>query len=130
MTEIFGLAAGTAEFVSLLFQVANAIDTLRDISNRADKAPAQLDSLLSELTFLIHLMQEVIAKRPCKDDLVVQHCHASCNEVVRGLEKLKRRLPNEVEGVGKQKMLKIFFYGTGNKTWKPYSGVFRAPRLT
>jgi hypothetical protein len=41
MAEVFSIAAGVAGFISLLGQVISGIDTLRDISNRADKAPAE-----------------------------------------------------------------------------------------
>lgn len=37
MAEIFGIAAGAAGFVPLLIQIISSIDTLRDISARADK---------------------------------------------------------------------------------------------
>jgi hypothetical protein len=114
MAEVFGIAAGTAGFLSLLIQIINGIDTLRDISNRADKAPAELSSLTIELTHLKHLINEVIDKKLCNDDSVLQLCHASCEDVVRGVEKLKKRLPTESEGTGKQKVLKIFAF----RHWK------------
>jgi hypothetical protein len=114
MAEIFGIAASAAGFVSLLIQIINGIDTLRDISNRADKAPAELASLMTELTFLRRLMEEVIDKAPCNDDFVVQLCHASCEHVVSGLKRLKKRVPAESEGAGKQKVLKIFAF----RHWK------------
>jgi hypothetical protein len=114
MAEVFGIAAGAAGFVPLLLQVINGIDTLRDISNRADKAPAELSSLMTELTFLKRLIKEVIYKTPRDDDFVLQLCHASCEHVVRGLEKLKKILPTELEGTGKQKVLKIFAF----RHWK------------
>ena len=50
MAEVFGIVAGAAGFVSLLIQVISGIDTLRDISNRADEASAELASLVMELT--------------------------------------------------------------------------------
>ncbi|KAF8855102.1 hypothetical protein BDZ45DRAFT_805312 [Acephala macrosclerotiorum] len=114
MAEVFGIAAGAAGFVSLLIQVISGIDTLRDIGNRADKAPAELASLTIELTCLKRLMEEVIDKAPCNDDFVLQLCQASCEQVVKGLEKLKKRVPTESEGTGKQKLLKIFTF----RHWK------------
>ena len=108
MAEVFGIAAGAAGFVSLLVQIIGGIDTLRDISNRAVKAPAELSSLMNELICLQRLMKEVIDKPPHKDDCVLQMCHATCEDVVRGLEKLKKRLPSKSEGMAKQKVLKIF----------------------
>jgi hypothetical protein len=114
MAEVFGIAASVAGFVSLLIQVASGIDTLRDISNRADKAPAELASLTIELTFLKRLMEEVIEKALCNDDSVLQLCHTSCEHVVRSLEKLKKKVPTESEGTGKQKVLNIFAF----RHWK------------
>jgi hypothetical protein len=130
MAEVFGIAAGAAGFCSLLIQIINGIDTLRDISNRADKAPAELSSLTIELTYLKHLIEEVVDKKPCNDDFVLQLCHASCEHVVRGLEKLKKRLPTESEGTGKQKVLKIFTFRHWKEDVEALQRSIRAPKLT
>jgi hypothetical protein len=114
MAEVFGIAAGVAGFGSVLIQVISGIDTLRDISSRADKAPAELASLTIELTCLKRLMEEVRDKALCNDDFLLQLCHASCEHVVRSLEKLMKRVPTESEGTGKQKVLKIFAF----RHWK------------
>ena len=114
MAEVFSIAAGVAGFISLLGQVISGIDTLRDISNRADKAPAELSSLMIELTCLKCLMNEVIDKALCNDDYMLQACHASCEHVVRGLENLRKRLPTESKGAGRQNVLKIL----GFRHWK------------
>jgi hypothetical protein len=114
MAEVFGIAAGAAGFFPLLLQIINGIDTLRDISNRADKAPAELSSLTIELTYLKRLIEEVIDNTPCNGDFVLQLCLASCEHVVRGLEKLKRTLPTESEGTAKRKVLNIFTF----RHWK------------
>ena len=114
MAEAFGIAAGAAGFVSLLMAVISGIETLRDISNRADKAPAELASLVSELTCLTSLMEEILAKAPRNHDSVLQLCHASCEDVVRGLEKLQKRVRTELGGTGKQRVRKIFAF----RRWK------------
>jgi hypothetical protein len=114
MAEVFGIAAGAAGFMSLLIQVISGLDTLRDISNRADKAPAELVSLVNELTWLKKLMEEIIKKAGPNDDFVLQMCHASCEDVVQGLKKLQKRAPTESEGIGKQRVLKIFAF----RRWK------------
>lgn len=114
MAEIFGVAAGAAGFVSLLIQIVSGIDILRDISSRADKAPAELDSLINELSFLEHLMQQVIDKAPRNDDFVLQHCHASCDQVVRGLAKLQKRFPTKTGSMGRHKLRKLFNF----RHWK------------
>lgn len=79
MAELFGITAGVAGFASLLIQVISGIDTLRDISNCADKAPAELASLVTELACLKHLMEESIYKAPHNDcaPAVLQLC-SSC----------------------------------------------------
>jgi hypothetical protein len=71
MVEIFSITAGAAGFVPLLIQIISTIDTLRDISARADKAPAELCSLMSELICLKDLMKEVKDKNPRSDDLML-----------------------------------------------------------
>ena len=114
MAEILSVAAGAAGFVSLLLQVISGIDTLRDISNRADKAPAELAFLVSELTWLKRLMEETRDKTLRDDDLVLQLCHASCEDVVRGIEKLRKRVPTESEGTGKKRVMKLFAF----RHWK------------
>ncbi|KIN05249.1 hypothetical protein OIDMADRAFT_51065 [Oidiodendron maius Zn] len=121
MAEVFGIAAGAAGFVSLLMAVMSGIDTLRDISNRADKAPAELASLVSELTCLTSLMQEILAKPLRNRDSVLQMCHASCEDVVRGLEKLQKSIPTKLGGTGKQRVLKIFAF----RRWKEDVEVLR-----
>jgi hypothetical protein len=114
MAEIFGIAAGAAGFVPLLIQIISSIDTLRDINARADKAPAELCSLMNELICLKDLMKEVTDKRPHSDDFILQLCHKSCEHVHKSLEKLKTRLSSQAEGTGKQKVLKVFAF----RRWK------------
>jgi hypothetical protein len=114
MAEVFGIAAGAAGFVSLLIQVVSGIDTLRDISYRAHEAPAELQSLLTELECLKYLMEKVKDQAVHDDDLVLQLCHESCKHVVAGLEKLQKKAPTVSEGRGKQRVLKIFTF----RHWK------------
>jgi len=114
MAELFGVTAGAAGFASLLIQVISGIDTLREILNCAEKAPAELSSLVIELTCLQRLMKEAIDKAPSNTDFMLQLCYASCEHVARSLEKLKKRLPTESEGTGKQKLPKVFIF----RHWK------------
>jgi hypothetical protein len=111
MAEILSITTGAPGFVSLLIQIISAIDTLRDISARADKAPAELCSLMTELICLKDLMEEVKDKRPRSGDSVLQLCHRSCEHVHKSLEKLKKRLSAQT---GKQKVLKVFAF----RHWK------------
>ena len=114
MAELFGVAAGAAGFVSFLAKIISGIDTLREISKRVEKAPDELSTLMVELTCLQRLIKEVIDKDPSNTDFMLHLCYASCERVVRGLEKLKKRVPIEWEGTGKQKVLKIFSF----RHWK------------
>ncbi|KAH6974327.1 hypothetical protein BKA56DRAFT_645492 [Ilyonectria sp. MPI-CAGE-AT-0026] len=86
MAEAFGIAAGAVGFVSLLIQVTSGINKLRDITNSADVAPAELDSLMHELDFLVNVMREANARAPSQNDVILQHCQANCDQVVRDLE--------------------------------------------
>ena len=108
MAEALGIAAGAAGFVSLLIPIISGIDTLRDIIKRAGKAPAELSSLMLELTCLEHIVDVVKDKIPRIDDNMLQLCNANFEDIVEGLEKLKKKLPAESEGMGKQKVLRIF----------------------
>lgn len=114
MAEVFGIAAGAAGFVSLLIQVVSGIDTLCDISNRAHEAPAELQSLLTELECLKYLMEKVKDQVVRDDDIVLQLCHESCKNVVTGLGKLQKKVLAVSEGRGKQRVLKIFAF----RHWK------------
>ncbi|KAH7007456.1 hypothetical protein EDB80DRAFT_457730 [Ilyonectria destructans] len=92
MAEAFGIGAGAVGFVSLLIQVTSGINKLRDIANSADAAPAELDSLMRELDFLVHVMREANDKAPSQNDVILQHCQANCDQVVRDLEVLNKML--------------------------------------
>jgi hypothetical protein len=114
MAEILSITTGAPGFVSLLIQIISAIDTLRDISARADKAPAELCSLMNELICLKDLMKAVTDKRPRSGDSMLQLCHRSCEHVHKSLEKLMKRLSAQLEGTGKQRVLKVFAF----RHWK------------
>ncbi|TVY80659.1 hypothetical protein LSUE1_G007086 [Lachnellula suecica] len=114
MAEIFGIAAGVAGFVSLLTQIISGIDTLREINAHANKAPAELSALLSELTVLKSLIDEVINRAPPNDDWYLQLCRSSIETVVIGLEKLKKRMNAWNQGTRKLKARKIFAF----RHWK------------
>jgi hypothetical protein len=114
MAGIFGIAAGAAGFVPLLIQIISSINTLRDINAHADKTPAELCSLMSELICLKDLMKQVTDKKPRSDDFVLQQCHKSCEHVHKSLEKLKKKLSAQPERTGKQKVLKVFAF----RHWK------------
>ena len=114
MAEIFGIVAGAAGFVSLLIQVISGIDTLRDIRNYADEAPAELASLVMELTCVKHLMEEIIAKTLLNDDVVLQLCYTRCEDVVRRLEKLQKTALTESRSTVRQRVLKILAF----RHWK------------
>ncbi|KAI5459509.1 hypothetical protein BGZ63DRAFT_465004 [Mariannaea sp. PMI_226] len=99
MAEAFGIAAGAVGFVSLLVQVTSGINKLRDITNSEDAAPAELDSLMRELDFLVHVMREANDKAPSQND-------ANCDQVVRDLEVL-----NKVLATGSKRNVKGKVFG-------------------
>ncbi len=108
MAEMFGIYSGATGLIPLLIQIISSIDTLRDMSARADKAPAELCSLMTELICLKDLMKEFKKKEPGSDDSVLQLCHRSCEHIYKSLEKLKKKLSAQPEGTGKPKVLKFF----------------------
>lgn len=114
MAELFGVAAGVAGFVSLLTQIMGGIETLREIRNHAERAPAELDNLTNELQFLAGLMRGAIEKAAMRDDAIHQHCQSSCDHVVRGLSELKDKLSSELKRSGRQKIMRVFSL----KHWK------------
>ncbi|PMD37920.1 ankyrin [Hyaloscypha variabilis F] len=114
MAEVLSVVTSPGGFVYLLRQVIVGVDTLRDIRSRARKAPAELSSLTDELACLRLLLEEIKDKTVSGNDPLLQLCHDSCEQVVGGLEKLRRRLPAEQERSGKQKVLEIFAF----RHWK------------
>jgi nitrate reductase NapE component len=115
MAEVFGIAAGAAGFLSLLIQIISGIDTLHDISDRANKAPAELASLINELEYLKRLMEEFVQRASRNDDVMLQMCHASCAGVMKDFEKLKKCIPTELKGTaGRQRLLRMFNF----RHWK------------
>ncbi|WJG35726.1 uncharacterized protein FOBCDRAFT_186319, partial [Fusarium oxysporum Fo47] len=106
MAEAFGIAAGAVGFVSLLVQVTSGINKLRDITNSADAAPAEINSLMRELDFLVHVMREANDKAPSQKDLILQHCQTNCDQVVRDLEVLNKML-----ATGSKRNVKVKVFG-------------------
>lgn len=68
MAEAFGIAAGAVGFVSLLGQITSGINKLRDITSSAEAAPDDMQSVMRELDFLVHVMQEANDKAPLRVD--------------------------------------------------------------
>jgi hypothetical protein len=114
MAEAFGIAAGAVGFVSLLIQVTSGIDKLRNITNSAKAAPAELDSLMRELDFLVHVMREANHKGHSQKDVILQHCQASCDQVVRDLEVLNKVLETGSKSNVKGKVFEILNF----RHWK------------
>ncbi|KAK7460241.1 hypothetical protein Landi51_00489 [Colletotrichum acutatum] len=93
MAELFGVAAGVAGFMSLLVQISEGVSKLRIIRDCAGKAAADISTLIRELDLLTHVMQDVIVHASDRDDSVLQHCQADCDQVVRELKSLIARIP-------------------------------------
>ena len=92
MAEALGIAAGAAGLVSFLIQIDRGVEELCKARQRAQGAPAELDSLARDLQFLAGLMQRLIEQRPAGDGLALQHCQHSCDEVVGRLDLLRKKL--------------------------------------
>jgi hypothetical protein len=69
---------------------------------------------MTKLVCLKHLMEEIMDKALCNKDFMLESCHESCEAVLRSLEKLRKRVPTESEGTGKQRVLNISAF----RRWK------------
>ncbi|KAG4269225.1 hypothetical protein FPRO04_12100 [Fusarium proliferatum] len=114
MAEAFGIAAGAVGFVSLLVQITSGINKLRAITNSAEGAPVEIQSVMRELDFLVHVMQEANDKAPSKIDPVVQHCQTNCDQVVKDLEDLNKILEAGSKGSARGKVSRIVAF----RHWK------------
>lgn len=114
MAEVFGVVTGAAGLISLAVQINKGIETLRDARQRADGAPAELETLTRELEFLAIVMDQVIRKAPPSDSFIIQHCERSCDQVVRRLHSLKKMLLESSKAEGPKKIIKILAF----RRWK------------
>ncbi|WKT50771.1 hypothetical protein QSH57_015741 [Fusarium oxysporum f. sp. vasinfectum] len=114
MAEAFGIAAGAVGFVSLLLQITSGINKLRAITNSAEAAPDQIQSVMRELDFLVHVMQEANDKAPSQIDPLLQHCQTSCDQVVRDLDALNKILETGSKCSAKGKVSRILAF----RHWK------------
>ncbi|KAH9231744.1 hypothetical protein K456DRAFT_1773259 [Colletotrichum gloeosporioides 23] len=88
MAEIVGIVLGLAP---LLVQISSGIDKLRDIRQNVKEAHNEVDFLLSELKFMVCLMQSV-DDVTYRDDQAHAHCQRSCSRVHQSLERLITRI--------------------------------------
>ncbi|KAI7759836.1 hypothetical protein LZL87_009159 [Fusarium oxysporum] len=114
MAEAFGIAAGAVGFVSLLVQITSGINKLRAITNSAEAAPDEIQSVIRELDFLVHVMQEANDKAPSQIDPLLQHCQTSCDQVVRDLDALNKILETGSKRNAKGKVSRILVF----RHWK------------
>ncbi|KAF6518023.1 hypothetical protein HZS61_002101 [Fusarium oxysporum f. sp. conglutinans] len=114
MAEAFGIAAGAVGFVSLLVQITSGINKLRAITNSAEAAPDEIQSVMRELDFLVHVMQEANDKAPSQIDPLLQHCQTSCDQVVRDLDALNKILETGSKRNAKGKVSRILAF----RHWK------------
>ncbi|KAL3294526.1 Ankyrin repeat-containing protein [Colletotrichum asianum] len=88
MAEIVGIVLGLAP---LLVQISSGIDKLRDIRQNVKEAHHEVDFLLSELKFMVCLMQSA-DDVTYRDDQAHAHCQRSCSRVLQSLERLITRI--------------------------------------
>lgn len=88
MAEIVGIVLGLAP---LLVQISSGINKLHDIRQNIKEAHNELDFLLSELNFMVCLMQSV-DDVTYRDEQALAHCQRSCNRVRHSLERLITRI--------------------------------------
>ena len=116
MAEVFGVVSGAGGLISLALEIAKGVDILRDARRRLDEAPAELESLETELEFLHAVMDRVIRTAPPTDtpSMEIRHCEKSCDNVVRRLRKLREMLLETSRAEGPKKIIKTF----GFRHWK------------
>ncbi|KAF5652102.1 nacht and ankyrin domain protein [Fusarium sp. NRRL 25303] len=114
MAEAFGIAAGAVGFVSLLGQITSGINKLRDITSSAEAAPDDMQSVMRELDFLVHVMQEANDKAPLRVDPALQHCQTNCAQVVKDLDALNKILEAGSKSNAKGKVSRIVAF----RHWK------------
>lgn len=88
MAEVVGIVLGLAP---LLVQISSGIDKLRDIRQNLKEAHNEVDFLLSELNFMVCLMQSV-DDTTNRDEQAFAHCQRSCSRVRQSLERLITRI--------------------------------------
>lgn len=88
MAEIVGIVLGLAP---LLVQISSGINKLHNIRQNIKEAHNEVDFLLSELKFMVVLMQSV-DDVTYRDDQAHAHCQRSCSRVLQSLERLMTRI--------------------------------------
>lgn len=88
MAEIVGIVLGLAP---LLVQISSGINKLHDIRQNVKEAHNEVDFLLSELKFMVCLMQSVDGATYCEEQALA-HCQRSCSRVRESLERLITRI--------------------------------------
>ncbi|EXF73448.1 hypothetical protein CFIO01_09569 [Colletotrichum fioriniae PJ7] len=116
MAELFGVAAGVAGFVSLSVQIGEGVNKLRTIRDSAGKAATDISNLIRELDLLAYVMQDVIACASSRNDSVIQHCQADCDQVVRDLKSLIAKLPPTSRSTTKANALKFIAFRDWTET--------------
>ncbi|OHE96000.1 hypothetical protein CORC01_08693 [Colletotrichum orchidophilum] len=114
MAELFGILAGVAGFASLSVQIGEGITKLRTIRDSAGQAATDISTLIRELDLLTYVMQDVDAQTSLRNDSVIQHCRADCDQVVRDLKSLLTKLPPTSRSTTKTNVLKLLAF----RDWK------------
>ncbi|KAL2878740.1 hypothetical protein SGCOL_005965 [Colletotrichum sp. CLE4] len=114
MTELFGIWAGVAGFVSLSVQIGEGVSKLRAIRDSAGKAATDISTLIRELDLLTHVMQDVTTHASSLNGSVIQHCQADCDQVVRDMKSLITKIPRTSKSATKASALKLLAF----RDWK------------
>ncbi|KAF4470870.1 Serine threonine- phosphatase 6 regulatory ankyrin repeat subunit B [Fusarium albosuccineum] len=91
MAEVVGLVVGIAP---IAVNVIGGIDKLREIRQRSIQAPADLDFLLEEPSFLGLVLQQASSVPHFINLPGFQHCRASCDAVAQGIDDLSGKVPS------------------------------------
>lgn len=110
----FGVAAGVVGFLSLVAQIGEGVSKLRTIWESAGKAATDISTLIRELDLLTHVIQDVILHASHRNDSVIQHCQADCDQVVRDLKSLILKIPPTSRSTVKANALKFLAF----RDWK------------
>ncbi|KAK0379644.1 hypothetical protein CLIM01_02971 [Colletotrichum limetticola] len=98
-----------------MVQIGEGASKLRAIHDNAGKAATDISTLIRELDLLTYVMQDIIAHASNRNDSVVQHCQADCDQVVRDLKSLIAKIPPTSRSTVKANALKFLSFRDWNE---------------
>lgn len=127
MAEVFGVVAGAAGLVPLCELMRNGIKTIKNAKTNFDDAPANLEDLATELSFLTDLAEILVTREVSisqaypQGAAILRHCEWSCKSVVSMLEILNTKYDEAISARRARKTLKKF----GFRAWEDDIGRLR-----